>query len=696
MEENKKIYYDKQECLDYIKNNSGNIDITRISEDLQYDPEIIEFAVSKNQKLINDFSTILTEFESSKVMRNLFDKYGSELYNRLSPELKTNEDFMLRVVGVYPNAVYNLDDKLQNNLAFKAKSEWVLDYVAQQYAKRGDENYSNYVSKIKKSISKENLVIATDLYGLDKEKYELIKYYDGTMQKLNEIQETGKNDVFKVCIEEMENKNLDINEWKKSFENLLHKFNDRNYQDLLYDVEAENVDAKKLNIVLSQPNYFDIKSNEELEKYQEIKQEVCDAIINGNDDKLMQYPLIQRMNNVDKIKFATLEKFAGYDLEQAKDINKKYLDIENVEAEDKKDVKSLISTVKAIVKEENIENIKNIYELNPVKEELQDISILEQETKKMYMEEYNKTLFDPKKCEEMSADKLEQLVPEGIDSKKYNLVDAGTEFNMIMTAVGAYFQGGDMDYAKSWNREITNSKGFSCSYIGNDMIATAPVQDVCYGFSTMENNSLLMAGDCNLGSATNDREITVNETYVDYQRPQNLKESTKEYNEMVFKREQNGERKQPDYLLVFKKDGKAQNLKQTLKAVDDFKKEGLDLPIVVVDVEKCIESEKNKIENMISVAEQTNNKDMLKEAERKIKTNSKTNANAFSRIWNKCRDVYDKVSTNVKNIVDKSVYEKSYKETRPEERMEISSEIVQVQKEIIKNTQEKGVESYER
>lgn len=253
-----------------------------------------------------------------------------------------------------------------------------------------------------------------------------------------------------------------------------------------------------------------------------------------------------------------------------------------------------------------------------------------------------------------------------------------------------------MDYAKSWNREITNSKGFSCSYIGNDMIATAPIQDVCYGFSKMEDDSLLMAGDCNLGSATNDREITVNETYVDYQRPENLKASTKEYNEMVFKREQNGERKQPDYLLVFKKNGKTSNIEKTLKAVDDFRKEGLDLPIVVVDVEKCIESEKNKIENMINEAQQTNNKEMLKEAEKKVITNSKTDANAFKTMWSKWRDVYNKVTTNVKNIVDKSLYERSYMETRLKERKEVSAQIVQVQKEMIKGIQEKGDEVNER
>ncbi len=439
MEETKKIFYDKEDCVAYIKNSGGNIDINRISEDLQYDPEIIELAISKNQNLINDFSGILTEFESSKVMINLFDKFGSELYKRISPEIKANEDFMLRVVGARPDTVYNLDEKLQNNLAFKAKCEWVLDYVAEQNNKRGNEYYSDYVKKIKDSISKENIVIAEEMYGLDKEKYELIKYYSGTMQKLNEIEETGKNDVFKVCVEQLKDKNLDINEWKKTFENLLNKFNDREYQELLYDIDPKSVDAENLNKVLSQPNYFDIKSNEELEKYQEIKQEVCDAIINENEDKLINYPLISGMNDTDKLKFATLEKYAGFDLKQGEDITKKYLDIENVKAEDKNGVKQLITTVKSIVNEENLEKIKKYNELNPVSDRLQDVSILEQETKKLYMEEYNKTLFEPSKHEEMSNEELGKILPEGIDKGKYKIVDAGTDFNMVMTAVGAYF-----------------------------------------------------------------------------------------------------------------------------------------------------------------------------------------------------------------------------------------------------------------
>lgn len=61
---------------------------------------------------------------------------------------------------------------------------------------------------------------------------------------------------------------------------------------------------------------------------------------------------------------------------------------------------------------------------------------------------------------------------------------------------------------------------------------------------------------------------------------------------MDFRRIQGNTKKQPDYIVAFKQDGKIDNIDKILQAIDDW--EGT-LPIVIVDVDKCLESERGKI-----------------------------------------------------------------------------------------------------
>lgn len=59
---------------------------------------------------------------------------------------------------------------------------------------------------------------------------------------------------------------------------------------------------------------------------------------------------------------------------------------------------------------------------------------------------------------------------------------------------------------------------------------------------------------------------------------------------MDFRRIQEGKKKQPDYIVVFRKHGKIPNIDKAEKASKDF--EGL--PIVVIDVDECLASERKK------------------------------------------------------------------------------------------------------
>ena len=77
-----------------------------------------------------------------------------------------------------------------------------------------------------------------------------------------------------------------------------------------------------------------------------------------------------------------------------------------------------------------------------------------------------------------------------------NVYDAGTDFKIIMTSVGAYYDQMKRrtNYREDWNRADIECQHVCTSYIRNDMLGTAPINNICYGFSEMAEGSLIMRG----------------------------------------------------------------------------------------------------------------------------------------------------------------------------------------------------------
>ena len=83
-------------------------------------------------------------------------------------------------------------------------------------------------------------------------------------------------------------------------------------------------------------------------------------------------------------------------------------------------------------------------------------------------------------------DSLEEIEP--------NVYDAGADFKMIITAIGAFNSDRyGNDYKSDWNRPKLGSSHFCTSYIRNDMLGTAPIRGVCYGFNNMAENALVLS-----------------------------------------------------------------------------------------------------------------------------------------------------------------------------------------------------------
>lgn len=164
-----------------------------------------------------------------------------------------------------------------------------------------------------------------------------------------------------------------------------------------------------------------------------------------------------------------------------------------------------------------------------------------------------------------------------------------------------------------------------------------------------------------------------------YYVPDNQINKTNSYNEMDFNRIQNGKKKQPDYIIVFKNDGAIPQLEEAKKASKDWG----DMPIVVIDLEKCLESERKKVEDML--VNYKGDKLMVKEIKQKVRNNRVTFTDFCNDLQNKI-NVLDYQDEEKENPVDIKIedLEQNYKEISEDEREKEVSKIKNIRNKIRK------------
>ncbi len=287
-----------------------------------------------------------------------------------------------------------------------------------------------------------------------------------------------------------------------------------------------------------------------------------------------------------------------------------------------------------IVNEKNPDILISVYdnfskELNPKFNFMRTITF-ENELRKEFARSLNNDIF-----------KLENKTYSEVDGVK--VYDAGIDFKLIVTAIGAYqgkFQNQD-NYSDYWNSPYIRSHGNCCSLIGNNNLSMAKVKNIILGFSTMSENMLLLSGDKDLDSTPDSRKFNpLDDTSRNiFTSANNLLDSTRgEYNELVYERRDLSSnpkfyKKNPDYLvfieeyedieeyielyrevseeekveyLLKQKEKQEREWQETLKAAKDF-----GIPIVKINREKCAKNESRKIEDMVLEFEKTKNPELI-------------------------------------------------------------------------------------
>ena len=375
--------------------------------------------------------------------------------------------------------------------------------------------------------------------------------------KLNE----KKLKVLAKCIDTYMHNN-DTEEWTVITNEILNNISCGQYDELIENIDnLDNADINKLIKVLQAKNAFEIKCEKDLENFELIKQQRCDKLIQSSE--------------IGDKKLAVLEKLFGTDDGYAEILLRRYG--QGIDSLPESEAKNFIKSIQMLVNCQSGEILEQIY--NECEETVFIDKVgIERALKKEYAKLYNEGLF-----------KIENAVPIG-----ENMYSAGTDFKMIITSIGAFSrEKRQSNYKNDWNRPRISTQHLCTSYIRQDMMGTAPIHDICYGFDCMREDSLVLSGTSDIYSSKGSMVSTCRHG-EEYLVPDEQINHTYRYNEMCFRRIQGVEKKQPSYIVVFKQNGIIGNLENAEKASKDWG----GLPIVVIDRDECLESERNKVKQM--------------------------------------------------------------------------------------------------
>ena len=542
-------------------------------------------------EIVRDEKIDVETWKKLKLLGKVQEPVFSENIEEIMAILKQNDESYkeFRNESETPEGIYNNIDQF-----FKAENVELAN--RQQYK----EILGRMFQKNEEVVKKIDFRMLDSKYidSLGEDKINQISCYPEIQEAILGMDEKTYA-IFCKCLNNRAEKN---ERWTSFASDIIENLSSGEYEELIQRCDLENTDIEILSSILQSRNVFDITTTEQVNNIHSIRNEICDKIMSGE----IQRDFLENYSELDKKRFAVLEKIFGQDIDKTQSIISAFG--ENIEEladkEENAEIIDYIRTLKLIMQEENEEVLSNMYKEVDVTSNI-NTELMEAKLKSAYCEKMNEGLF--------------QITEE---TKKIgeNIYEAGTDFRMIITSIAAFNHNQPENYERDWNKSLIGTQHFCTNYIRNDMMGKAPEPHLCYGFASMEQDALMMSGTKDLGSGQNELKITTSNAGK-FCTPDNLVNETEIYNELDYARYQGGKKKQPDYIVVFEKDGKRRNWENALKA----QKEWGGLPIVVVNVDKCLENERNKVQDLLTQFHETSDTKVLEEAIQKIRNNRQTN-----------------------------------------------------------------------
>lgn len=432
------------------------------------------------------------------------------------------------------------------------------------------------------------------------------------------------------------------NNWQEFENNILMNLKKGSYSQLLENMQESarlgnkisHDELEKLTNLLSgysvnfeQGNIFGITTREELQQFENIRDEACDAILKNPqmDDEMLISPLskytanFRSLSEIDRVKMAILEKYYNLSINEAMSLVKTFgQGIEDIRVEDvgaEVTIKK-IKDIKAICGCEDIGALYEMNNSNRISIALSQSVELRQDVRGIYEKLYQDSLYQINE-----KDRGEDIVYDGHNIKVYY---PETEFAMIVKRVtilndgnliGLSMAGADVEnlknYKDAWNSsQLSLRFRTSTSYMTPENLMydlkgdyTQPSQ-IMFGF--VEGVGSLYSIDEMHNNDAVTPFITGDKLFRDangseFKTPVVAKACTyKWYNELVINtvsQDENGNpiKMQPSYIVYIQENSqedKENNVlwEETQKAAQQF-----GVPIVVLDREKIQQHEREQI-----------------------------------------------------------------------------------------------------
>ena len=367
-------------------------------------------------------------------------------------------------------------------------------------------------------------------------------------------------------------------DWILLCANYYHFLENKQFSNLIDNVVKNELSESQIEnllfVISNGGNYFSINSVDDLNNLQIIRNDKNSKNSETNDPNIL-----------------LLSKY-GMSYDKAYNLYMRYgKDIENLPESEEKD---FLLDIKNIIEGKGCDRI--------VYENLSFLINIDSILRNFYSRIYDEKFYTP------TNEKLIGNV-EGI-----NIYDAGLDFNMCIYSYGMATEYEiPENFKDAWNRPSIATDYMCNSIISSSSIKTH-VKHCLFGFGKFGENNLSLLGANDLGTGGIYKDLNVTNPYhqkkliadVEFRTPGSLINNTRFTNNEVYRSRRrviNGklERINPDYIVYLKtkEDFNSDQIwLESLKAAKDF-----NIPIVVVDCQKCLLNNIEKIEMNLELFE---------------------------------------------------------------------------------------------
>lgn len=214
--------------------------------------------------------------------------------------------------------------------------------------------------------------------------------------------------------------------WFEYENNILHNFSNGKFNAVLKDLYQNAINGNKINAIdvdsltnifssRSAENLFNITTKNELEQYDEIKQHVCDIVLQNpnldnldltsDEEKYMNG--FRQLNVLDRCKIAILQKYYNLSLMEATEIIDVFgKNVSELPCNLEKDAQivEIITALRNICECNSLELLMNVENLNlDINADLSNCVMLEQQCKELYGKMYQEKLYHPNESDYVSS-----------------------------------------------------------------------------------------------------------------------------------------------------------------------------------------------------------------------------------------------------------------------------------------------------